>query len=165
MASLSWAESYIGQLRALAGDRTLLFVGARGVIRDDAGRVLLVKRADNGAWVLPAGAMEVGESITDCAVREIYEETGLTAERLTPFAIYSNPSAYTLTNMYGDTYQLFIVAFRIDAWSGQLLTQTDETTDARFFAVDEVPVSPTSITQETLNDLATFERTGTLIMK
>ena len=57
------------------------------------------------------------------------------------------------------------VAFRIDDWSGTLLTSTDETTDARFCRTDEFPspLSPTVV--ETLADLAAFERTGRMVLK
>ena len=161
---MSWAESYLGQLRAVAGERTLLFVGARTVVRDDEGRVLLIRRSDNGHWAVPAGAMELGESIADCGVRELYEETGLTAGALTPYALYTGP-AYTFTNMYDHTYQLFIVAFRVDGWTGELLRVTDETTDARFYAADELPPTLSPVVHETLADLASFERTGTLVLK
>ncbi len=81
MAGIPWAESYLGRVRASAGDTaTLLFVGARGLVFDDAGRLLLIQRSDNHRWALPAGAMELGESIADSAVREVYEETGLTVQ-------------------------------------------------------------------------------------
>ena len=115
--SISWADSYVGQLRALAGDRTLMFVGARAVVRDNAGRVLLIQRSDNGQWAMPAGAMELGESIADCAVREVREETGLRALRVSAFALYTGPDR-THTNMYGHTYQVFTAAFRVDEWDG-----------------------------------------------
>lgn len=164
MAAISWAESYLGQLRAVAGERTLLFVGARAVVRDDAGRVLLIKRSDNGRWAVPAGAMELGESIADCARRELYEETGLRAAGVTPYALYTGP-AYTFTNMYGDTYQLFITAFRVEHWSGDLVRVTEETTDARFFAPDELPDTLAPVVHETLADLSSFETTGQLMMK
>jgi 8-oxo-dGTP pyrophosphatase MutT (NUDIX family) len=164
VAGIPWAESYLGQLRALAGERTLLFVGARTVVRDGAGRVLLIKRSDNGRWAVPAGAMELGESITDCAVRELYEETGLRAAVVTPYALYSGP-AYTYTNVWADTYQLFLVAFRVDGWSGDLLRVTDESTDARFFDADELPITLSPVVQETLADLATFEKTGQFVLK
>jgi ADP-ribose pyrophosphatase YjhB (NUDIX family) len=164
MAYLSWADSYLGQLRALVGDRTLLFVGARAVVRDDEGRLLLIRRSDNGMWALPAGAMELGESIVDCAVREVREETGLVALKTTPFAVYSGP-AYTFTNMYGDTYQLFMTAFRVDNWDGELLKETDETIDAGFFAPDELPMLPSHVLAETLDDLASFERDGQIVLK
>ena len=164
MTSIPWAESYLGQLRALAGDRTLLFVGARAVVRDDLGRILLIQRSDNGHWAMPAGAMELGESISDCAIREVWEETGLEATAVTPFAFYTGPD-YTFTNMYRDTYQLFVVTFRVDAWSGQLQKATDETTDAGFFPVDALPAPLGSTTAETLADLAAFERHGRITLK
>ena len=65
MAS-SWEESYLGQIRTLAGaERTLIVIGARNIVRDDQGRVLLIKRSDNGYWAFPAGTMELGESISE----------------------------------------------------------------------------------------------------
>lgn len=164
MTSIGWTESYLGQLRALAGDRTLMFVGARGVVRDPAGRVLLIQRSDNGYWAMPAGAMELGESIAGCATREVWEETGLRASVVTPFAFYTGPD-HTFTNMYGHTYQLFVVAFRVDVWEGTLLTATDETTDAAFFAADEFPSPLSSTVAETLDDLVFFEQTGQTVLK
>ncbi|MEQ4303859.1 NUDIX domain-containing protein [Plantactinospora sp. B6F1] len=163
-SSIPWADSYLGQLRSLAGDRTLLFVGARGVVRDEANRVLLIERSDNGYWALPAGALELGESIAECAVREVWEETGLTATEVTPFAMYTGPDR-TFTNMYGHTYQLFVVAFRVDAWSGVPLTSTDETTDAGFFAPRALPAPVSGTVPETLDDLAVFEQTGQVVLK
>jgi 8-oxo-dGTP pyrophosphatase MutT (NUDIX family) len=160
----SWADSYVGRLRALAGDRTLMFVGARAVLLDTAGHLLLIQRSDNRKWAMPAGAMELGESIADCVAREVWEETGLRARALTPFALQTGP-AYTITNMYGDTYQLFTVVFRVDEWDGDLATVTDETTDAAFFPVDALPAPLAASVGETLDDLAVFERTGRLLLK
>jgi ADP-ribose pyrophosphatase YjhB (NUDIX family) len=164
VTSISWAESYVGQLRALAGDRTLMFVGARAVVRDPAGRVLLIERSDNGHWAMPAGAMELGESIADCARREVSEETGLRATAVTPFAFYTGPDR-TVTNMYGHTYQIFTIAFRVDGWDGELVTVTDETTDAVFYPPGDFPAPISPSVAETLDDLAAFERTGQLALK
>ncbi|MCG5447059.1 NUDIX domain-containing protein [Micromonospora sp. NIE79] len=162
--SISWADSYVGQLRALAGDRTLMFVGARAVVNDDAGRILLIKRSDNGQWAMPAGAMELGESIADCAVREVREETGLRALRVCAFALYTGPDR-TSTNMYGHTYQVFTTAFKVEEWDGQLARVTDETTDASFFARDRFPAPLSTSVIETLADLDVFEQTNRLILK
>jgi 8-oxo-dGTP pyrophosphatase MutT (NUDIX family) len=164
-AGIGWAESYLGRVRASVGDaEVLLFVGARGVVFDEAGRLLLIQRSDNGRWALPAGAMEVGESITDCAVREVYEETGLTVTALTPFAVHTGPE-HTFRNEWGHTYQHYVTTFRVDAWNGELVRVTDETLDARFFPPDELPEPSSVILKETLGDLAEFERTGRLVMK
>jgi ADP-ribose pyrophosphatase YjhB (NUDIX family) len=162
--TIPWGESYFGQLRALAGDRTLLLTATRVVLHDETGRLLLIRRSDNGFWSVPAGAMELGESVADCAVRELYEETGLRATTVTPFALHTGPS-YTHRNMFGDTYQHFVVLFRVDEWRGELVRQTEETTDAGFFTATEQP-QPLSLTvPEALADLATFEATGRLVVK
>ena len=161
--ALTWGESYLGRVRASVGDEdTIFFVGARGVVFDDQGRLLLIQRSDNRRWAIPAGAMELGESMEDCAIRETYEETGLRATSLTPFAFYTR---YTFTNDYGHTYQQILMSFRIDSWEGELVRQTDESVDAGFFPLNALPGPPSFIIDETLADLATFERTGRLVMR
>jgi 8-oxo-dGTP pyrophosphatase MutT (NUDIX family) len=164
MSNISWAESYLGQLRALAGDRTLLFVGGRGVVRDDDGRVLLIRRTDNGFWSTPGGAMELGESIAECALREVWEETGIRATEATAFAIYSGVE-YTHTNVFGDSYQLFVVAFELTEWTGVLTPDPEEASDAGFFAIDALPEPLSQSTLETLADLESFTETGKLVVK
>ncbi|MEU4691369.1 NUDIX domain-containing protein [Actinoplanes sp. NPDC023714] len=152
----AWEESYLGQLRELAGpERVLMTVGARAVLRDADGRVLLIKRSDNGRWALPAGTMELGQTLHDCAVREVYEETGLTVHRVTPFAIYSG--GHLAENVYGHTYQHISLAVRVDEWSGDLLRETDETTDAAFYPLDALPGGATHSVHASLADLARFE--------
>jgi 8-oxo-dGTP pyrophosphatase MutT (NUDIX family) len=161
--ALTWAESYLGRVRTSVGDtETILFVGARGVILDDQNRLLLIQRSDNHRWAIPAGAMELGESMEECAIRETWEETGLRATSLTPFAFYTN---YTYTNGYGHTYQQILMSFRIHTWEGELLRQTDESVDAGFFPLDALPGPASFIIDETLADLASFEATGRMVLK
>ena len=55
------------------------------VIQDESDSVLLTKRSEDmnvfpGAWVLPGGHIEVGESLEECAIREVKEETGIEIE-------------------------------------------------------------------------------------
>ena len=54
---------------------------ASAVIFDRRGRVLLQQRSDGGQWGLPGGSVEIGESVTDAAIREVREETGLSVTR------------------------------------------------------------------------------------
>lgn len=162
--SFAWTSSYHGQLRALAGTRQLLFVGARCVVRDSEARVLLIQRSDNGQWALPAGAMELGESIADCAVRELFEETGVRATEVTPFGFHSGPS-YAGVNMFGEDNQVFSTLFRVDSWTGEVRRVTDETTDARFFGLDDLPAPLSRSVRETLDDLAAYEATGRFVAK
>ncbi|WP_245660333.1 NUDIX hydrolase [Nocardia kruczakiae] len=77
---------------------------------DDQGAILLQRRRDTGQWALPGGAMDVGETAADCAIRECQEETGITAEITGFLGVYSNPNhivAYTdgeVRQQYENTY-------------------------------------------------------------
>ncbi len=54
------------------------------IVHDDDGKVLLVKRGiepGKGKWSIPAGFLEIDESATEAAIRELEEETGLIAEK------------------------------------------------------------------------------------
>ena len=67
-------------------------VPAAGVILEREGRVLMVKRRyapRAGAWCLPAGFMEYGETPEHCAVREMEEETGLLVRLSGLFGVYA----------------------------------------------------------------------------
>ena len=63
-------------------------VGA-AVIRED-GRMLAIRRADNGDWVLPGGIVELDEDPRDTVRREVLEETGVTAEPGQLTGVYKN---------------------------------------------------------------------------
>jgi 8-oxo-dGTP diphosphatase len=61
-------------------DRPLVGVGAV-IVRD--GRVVIVERSSEplkGQWSIPGGALEIGETLRQCAAREALEETGLQVE-------------------------------------------------------------------------------------
>ena len=155
-----YEESYLGQIRKLVGDRKVIITAARAVVRDREGRVLFIRRRDNRKWAMPAGSQELDESITDCLRREVKEESGLDVISATPMAIYSSRSIVTA---YGDAYHVFQVQFLVDEWSGELVAETDETVDARFFALDEVPVDLSDLYEEVLEDLRRWD--GSLILK
>ena len=65
---------------------------------DGKGRILLQRRRDTGQWALPMGKMELGETPSQCAIRETAEETGILVEPTGLLGIYSDPGhivAYT----------------------------------------------------------------------
>ncbi|MEU1377696.1 NUDIX domain-containing protein [Streptomyces triculaminicus] len=65
-------------------------VSVAGVVVRDDGRVLAIRRADNGTWEPPGGVLELDERPEDGAIREVLEETGIRVEveRLT--GVYKN---------------------------------------------------------------------------
>jgi 8-oxo-dGTP pyrophosphatase MutT (NUDIX family) len=67
---------FITEIRALVGHHPLWLPGVTAVVRRDD-RILLVQRADNGAWTPVTGIPEPGEEPAVAAVREVLEETGV----------------------------------------------------------------------------------------
>src|SRR3954451_11920279 len=65
-------------------------VSVAAAIRDDAGRFLVISRADNGRWEPPGGVLELDESITDGLIREVHEETGLQVQPVALTGVYKN---------------------------------------------------------------------------
>jgi ADP-ribose pyrophosphatase len=81
--------------------------GAAAVVAvDDANRVCLVRQYRHGVqdflWEIPAGKLDAGEPPEVCAVRELQEETGVSAKRWTPLGLYiPAPSIFTeLIHLY-----------------------------------------------------------------
>src|SRR5215469_12735351 len=66
-----------------------LVPSANVIVVNDQGQILLIRRTDNGNWAVPGGGMDLGESITDAAVRETHEETGITCEIAGLVGIYT----------------------------------------------------------------------------
>jgi 8-oxo-dGTP diphosphatase len=69
-------------------------LAADAVVFDAKGRVLLIKRSNppfQGAYALPGGFVDVGETVEDACRRELLEETGVGAGKLTLVGVYSDP--------------------------------------------------------------------------
>lgn len=65
-------------------------VSVAAVVADDAERVLVVQRRDNGNWELPGGVLELNESVHVGLRREVREETGIGVEPERLTGIYKN---------------------------------------------------------------------------
>ncbi|MEV6247777.1 NUDIX domain-containing protein [Streptomyces sp. NPDC051742] len=128
---------FIQALRATAGHQLLFLPGVSAVVFDDEGRVLLGRRADTGRWAIVGGIVEPGEQPADCAVREVYEETAVRCEveRIVLVETLSKPVVYP----NGDECQFMDVTFRCRAVGGEARVNDDESTDVRWFDVDDLP--------------------------
>lgn len=129
---------YVSELRRLIGNRPILMPGIRAIIRNKEGAVLLQLRGDFKIWGLPAGGVEIGESVQETLKREVMEETGLTVRSARMFGLYTNP-ANLVTYPNGDQSQPFTVAFLVDEWSGTVTPDGEESLDLRFFPLDRLP--------------------------
>ena len=99
-------------------------------------KVLLTRRADNGLWCVPGGAMESGESAAEACEREVFEETRLKVRVKRLVGVYSNPDQLVI---YPDGTKVHVVVlgFEAEVISGEL-SLSDETTDVGFFSFAEM---------------------------
>jgi len=63
------------ELKKAFWKKFVLVKAAGGLVRGDGGRILMMLR--RGKWDLPKGHLDAGETLEQCAVREVGEETGL----------------------------------------------------------------------------------------
>ena len=113
-----------------------LIPGASAIVTDDKGRVLLHRRSDNKLWALPGGAMDIGETIAQCAEREVREETGLTVKAYRIVGIYSDPG-HVFAYSDGEVRQEFSVCFACQMVGGEIST-SDESLEVKFWPVEEL---------------------------
>ncbi|MFD0260351.1 NUDIX domain-containing protein [Kitasatospora indigofera] len=122
-----------------------LVVAASAVVTDDAGRILLQRRTDNGRYALPGGTMDLGESLPATAVREVREETGLDVEITGLVGTYTDPR-HVIAYADGEVRQQFNVCFTARVTGGALKI-SDESTDLRFVAPEDIDALPVHHTQ------------------
>ncbi|MCX5376959.1 NUDIX hydrolase [Streptomyces sp. NBC_00091] len=128
-----------------------LVPAASAVVVDEDGRVLLQRRTDNGMWALPGGKMDLGESIGDCAVRETYEETGITVEITGIVGTYTNPG-HVFAYDDGEVRQEFSICL-LARPTGGTLRPSDESFEVAWFAPQEINDLPmVSSIRKRLND-------------
>ena len=129
---------YIHEIRRLIGHRPFILCAGSVILEDGNGWVLLQRRSDNGLWGYHGGSMEFGESVEQTAARELYEETGLRAERLELLGVFSGEGMhYVYPN--GDEVSVVDHVFLCQDWTGELKRQAGEVEELRFFPADALP--------------------------
>ncbi|EWG12826.1 NTP pyrophosphohydrolase [Cytobacillus firmus DS1] len=110
---------------------------------DKNNRLLLQLRMDNNCWALAGGSLEPGETLEEVAKRELFEETGLTANDLQLFNIYSGEEFY-YKYPHGDEVYNVITAYICTKYDGEITMDSEEVKDLRFFHVHAIPsnISP-----------------------
>ncbi|AOX15808.1 NUDIX hydrolase [Kozakia baliensis] len=101
------------------------------------GRALLVRRAnppDLGMWGFPGGKIELGETLMECAVRELQEETGVTAQAVrvvTALDVFDRDPT-------GSVRRHFVLIAVLCRWLEGEPVAADDALDAQWFTFDEI---------------------------
>jgi ADP-ribose pyrophosphatase YjhB (NUDIX family) len=107
-----------------------LVPGGSALVVDQHGHVLLQRRTDSGNWALPGGTMDIGETLGQCVVREVKEETGLDIAITGLLGIYTDPQ-HVIAYADGEVRQEFNVTY-LGRVIGGTIAVSDESTDVRF---------------------------------
>jgi 8-oxo-dGTP pyrophosphatase MutT (NUDIX family) len=125
-------------------------LGAAALLLDEEGRVLLVRHAYGPLnWELPGGMSESGETLSDTAVREVREETGLEC------------TAASLSGIYFDAEtDAHHFVFRCTVVGGEALPHSDEISDCAYWSPDALPRPISDFTVRRIQDAMPKKPTG-----
>jgi len=130
-------SDYIKWIRSKVGTERIILNFAGACITNEKGELLLQKRSNTeNIWGLPGGALEVGESIEEAAIREVKEETGLDIEVDYLIGVYSK---YLFEYPNGDKSQSICYLFKGTILGGEFMLDNEETFALKFFAKDNLP--------------------------
>ena len=107
------------------------------VVVNDAGDILMIRRSDNDNWAVPGGAIDLGESMVQAAVRETREETGIECEITGLVGIYTDPKHVLLYTSNGEVRQEFSILLTGVATSGQP-TPSSESSEVRWVPREDI---------------------------
>jgi 8-oxo-dGTP pyrophosphatase MutT (NUDIX family) len=121
-----------------APQATSVVPSANVIVVNDQDEILMIRRTDNDNWAVPGGGMDPGESITETAVRETEEETGITCEITSLIGIYTNPRHVILYTSNGEVRQEFSIVFTARPVGGQL-RPSSESAEPQWVAATVIP--------------------------
>ncbi|WP_243355620.1 NUDIX hydrolase [Bacillus litorisediminis] len=117
--------------------RGKVWLGVSGVVVDDEGRFLVVKKTYSGlkgVWSFPAGFVKESETADQAAVREVLEETGIMAEVMGCLGVRTG----VIENRISDN----MIIFRLKPVDGTIQVQEKEIMTARFMHPEEIMNDP-----------------------
>jgi 8-oxo-dGTP pyrophosphatase MutT (NUDIX family) len=124
-------------LRAPIFDRPTPMTTGDAAVIDDQGRILLIRRADNGLWAMPGGALEVGETPAEGTAREALEETGVRCEPVALVGAFDSRLRYSLTSHH--LYQFVFLCRPLAGVPQETPSHDNEVLDVRWFPEHGLP--------------------------
>jgi len=107
------------------------------VVVDGNGDILLIRRTDNDNWALPGGAVDLGESASQAAIRETREETGITPEITGLVGIYTDPRHVIHYTSDDEVRQEFSIVLTGRPLAGRP-TPSDESSEVRWVPATDI---------------------------
>ena len=120
-------------------------LGVRGLVTDEAGRVLLVEHTYIHGWYMPGGGVERGETAEQALLREMQEEAGVELlDRPQLVSVHDNSAFFP-----GDQ----VLVYRAKGWREAQATAAGEIRAVGWFAPDELPADTTRATRARIREI------------
>ncbi|HHW38348.1 MAG TPA: NUDIX domain-containing protein [Bacillales bacterium] len=116
-----------------------LKAGVAVIILNEENQVLLQKRADVGLWGIPSGHIEIGETVSEAAIREVKEETNLEIRIKKLIGVYSDPNSQVFAYPNGKVVHFITTCFLAEITGGELRCNSDESLEIKFFGQQNLP--------------------------
>ena len=120
----------------LAPEPNSIVIAVSTFVLDESERLLTIRRTDNDLVALPGGRHELGETMTETAARETWEETGIVVEVTGLIGIFSNPD-HVMAYDDGEVRQEFSICFRARPVGGAPRT-SDESREVAWLTRSEL---------------------------
>ena len=139
-------KEYIKSLRQIVGTIPIILTGASVIVENRQGEILLIQRSDTKSWGYPGGSVEINEVVEEAAKRELFEETGLTANSLELFGVFSGKELYFVFP-HGDEVSIVDIVYLCNDYTGEARADFQESDKVNFFALESLPnnISPPCI--------------------
>jgi ADP-ribose pyrophosphatase YjhB (NUDIX family) len=130
--------AHIARLRAVVGHDLLLLPSVSVLPIDQAGRLLLIRHTGHHGWAVLGGAVEIGESPAEAAVRETREEIGVEV-RLTGLLDVLGGPDYEVRYPNGDRVAYVTAVYQAQITGGSPAADGGEICEVAWFTTAELP--------------------------
>lgn len=116
-----------------------LKAGVAIIILNKEQQILLQKRADVELWGIPSGHIEIGETVSEAAIREVKEETNLDISIKKLIGVYSDPHSQVFEYPNGKVIHFITTCFLAEITGGELKCNSNESLEIKFFEQYNLP--------------------------
>lgn len=129
---------YISNLRTRIGHEPIISVGSTVLVFNNKNELLLNLRSDSNDWGIPGGGKEINETLEECAIRELKEETNLDTSDLELVTVLSGKDYY-YKYPNDDEVDCVITLYQVKNYTGDLNINDGESKRLEFFSLDNLP--------------------------